>query len=229
MTLLLWVDCEHFYYLTPVNCYAGSMQVTVFGATGKVGSLVVSELLLLGHSVIAFTHTSALTEKAGVRTISGDIYDRASVEQALVGSGAVISALGSWGTAQKNVLSTAMQMLIPAMKVQGIKRVVSLTGNGAGIPGVEGGLVEKVNRLGMLLVAPKVLRDGEDHIRLLTDSELDWTVLRSPPMNNHGNTGYKLVEHFAGTTVNRQAVAKAMVDLVATDDWLRRAPFINRA
>lgn len=210
------------------SCYAECMKVVVFGASGKVGRLVVAELLKRGHSVVAVTHMSNLPEQPGVTVVKANVYDRTSIENAVAGCDAVISVLGSWGTPQKNVLSTAMQVIIPAMKSNTIKRIVSLTGNGAGLAGANSGLTERLNRLGMLIAAPKVLRDGEDHIQLLADSGLDWTVLRSPPMLANGSAAYKLASRFAGTTIPRQAVATAIVDLIETNDWQGRAPFINR-
>src|SRR6185437_8838226 len=33
------------------------------------------------------------------------------------------------------------------------------------------------------VLAPKVLRDAEDHIRLLQQSSLDWTTVRAPSSN----------------------------------------------
>ncbi len=119
-------------------------QITVFGASGKVGRLVVAELLGRGHNVVAFVHSQKLTEKdfvrdsvhdakatKNIRIVQGDIYNAVQVAAALSGSQAVISVLGSWGTKRKDILCSAMRAIIPAMEQQHIQRIVSLTGHDA--------------------------------------------------------------------------------------------------
>jgi len=203
------------------------MQVTVFGASGKVGSRVIRELVQRGHSVVAFVHSHQLPASDGVRSVQGDIYDRASVEAALIGSQAVISTLGSWGTHEKNVLSTAMEKIIPAMEARGITRIITVTGNVAAAPGDRSSLQATVSRALFNGIAPKILRDAEDHIARLAASQLSWTVLRSPVMVN-GGLKYQLADHGGSVVMSRQAVAQAMVDLVETNDWSRQAPYLKR-
>lgn len=85
--------------------YHRSMQVTIFGANGKIGTLVVTELLARKNSVKAFVHNHAtLPENVNLTVVKGDIHSATDVSQALQGSQAVISALGSWGTPQKDIL-----------------------------------------------------------------------------------------------------------------------------
>jgi uncharacterized protein YbjT (DUF2867 family) len=72
------------------------MNVTVFGATGKIGRLVVEDLLAGGHDVTVYVRNP---EKLGSRdsrlvTIAGELSDAARIQQAVRGSDAVISALG---------------------------------------------------------------------------------------------------------------------------------------
>ncbi|HET6924679.1 MAG TPA: NAD(P)H-binding protein [Candidatus Saccharimonadales bacterium] len=206
------------------------MQVTVFGASGKVGHLVVEELLARGHTVVAFIHRRQLfvpNNRLIIKT--GDIYDAAAVAEALRGSDAVISCLGSWGPKGRDVLSAAMRNIIPAMREQKISRIVTLTGSGATAPqektGVGHGLIMKVFRP---FPAGKVFNDGEEHMRLLAASGLDWTTVRSPVMTNFGGASYRL-DVGPGSQLRpiaRAAVANALVDQLDDTRWLHRAPVI---
>jgi putative NADH-flavin reductase len=208
------------------------MQLTVFGANGKVGSLVVAEALQRGYIVIAFVHSkSNFDNHHNLKILQGDIYDTASVGNAIKGSQTVISALGSWGTPKKDVLTVGMRHTIPIMKKNKITRLVSLTGSGANAPGDHLSLVDKTLHGLMDLVAHKILEDSEEHIRLLGKSNLDWTVVRSPVMNQKGQPKfYKLGNKRppAWATINRHAVAQAMVDLVESGDYRQQSPFITR-
>lgn len=209
------------------------MQITVFGASGKVGSLVVEEALRRGYTVVAFVHSHDLFSPSGkLIVIKGDIYDSADVAGALKGSDAVISCLGSWGTSKRNVLTAGMQAIVPVMVEQKIKRIVTLTGSGAVDPNM---LPSSSHKALMRLLAPfpagKVFGDGEKHMRLLAESDLDWTTIRSPIMNNFGKSTYQLGSKPQGplATINRKAVATCMLDQLEIKENIHSAPIIRRA
>ena len=208
------------------------MNITVFGANGKVGRLVVESALVRGHHVTAFVHShSSLEPHPNLDAMRGNVYRPRDVERALGEADGVISALSSWHTPEKNVLSTAMQHIVPAMQARGIKRIVSLTGAGAFDTTDTPGAFDTFQHTLLDMLAGKVLRDGEKHIRMLRVSDLDWTVVRSPVMNNYGSPGYMLHMTFPTPwdTINRQAVADCMVDLVESRKWLHKSPFIFRS
>lgn len=208
------------------------MQITVFGANGKVGRLVVGELLARHHQVVAVVHSkSPFTDDSNLRVVKGDVYLPRQVAEAVAGSQAVISTLGSWGTPGKDVLSVGMANIIPAMQANGIRRIVSLTGSGAFAAGDDISSLDSATHTLMDLAAGKVLRDGEQHIRLLQASGLDWTVLRSPVMTNGSVTAYRLQpgRPLPWATISRYTVAHAMADQFADASFLYQAPFIVRA
>lgn len=207
------------------------MQITVFGASGKVGRLVVAEALKRGHNVIAFVHNAPVAKHKNLKVVKGDIYNPKDVAQAIKGSNAVISALGSWGTPNKDIVKSGMRNIIPAMKKYGISRVISLTGHGANAPGDKFEPLHIISRCILMILAPKILNDGEEHIEALAGSGLDWTVLRSSLMEEHGNPN-----KFTITTkrplplaiIHRQAVATCLVNLAENKDYNQQAPFILR-
>lgn len=218
-------------YISRTGYDGGMKHVTVYGANGKVGSLVVQALLERGHSVTAFVHRSnGLVASAKLRIVEGDIHDAAAVDSALEGSDAVISALGSWGTSMKDILSSGMSGIIPAMQRRGIKRIISVTGAEARAHGDTLSLLHRLAHLGANLIARKILVDGEAHIRQLEASDLDWTVIRSPVMNGKGSSRYHLTTKrpFPWQTINRQAVADAMVQQLNDSHYAKSAPFITR-
>ncbi|MFB4271502.1 NAD(P)-dependent oxidoreductase [Nonomuraea sp. GTA35] len=72
------------------------MRVTVFGATGGIGRLLVQQLLDAGHQVTALVRSPAkltLTHP-NLNVIAGQLSDTAAVRQSVQGTDAVISALG---------------------------------------------------------------------------------------------------------------------------------------
>jgi len=207
------------------------MNTTVFGANGNVGQFVVKELVERGHSVVAATHnTNPFENLEQIKTVEVDVFDSNSVNNAVNGSNAVISCLGSWGTQSKKILTEGMKAIIPAMEATKITRIVTVTGAAAKLPDEDFGPIDSINRKVLRLVAKQVVDDGEQHLRLLQQSPLAWTSLRSPVMNNFGQFTYKLTSNspLPTQTINRQAVACALVDLVESKEHLKQAPFIAR-
>jgi putative NADH-flavin reductase len=206
-------------------------RVTVFGANGRVGSLVVKELLAKGIHVTAFVHRAkGMTESDKLSIIEGDIHDADAVGRAVSGSGAVISALGSWGTPRKDIQRTGMMHIIPAMREHGIQRIVSLTGSEARAEGDALSVIHRLAHFAAAIGAGKILIDGEVHIKQLETSGLDWTVIRSPIMNERGTDEYTLNDRrpLPWRTINRHAVAGAMVAQLDDEGFVGKAPFINR-
>lgn len=207
------------------------MQVTIFGANGRVGRQVVALCQQRGYDVVAFVHSSnPFAGQAGIRVVQGDIYDAAAVGQALKGSQAVMSALGSWGTKRKDIVSRAMTAIIPAMQQQGIKRIVTVTGSGALWAGDDARWTDRAGRAVLNTLAPKILLDGERHLAFLAESKLDWTSIRSPVMLGFGTDKYHLRSKLPllPGAVPRKAVVASMVDQLEATDFVGQAPVIYR-
>lgn len=208
------------------------MKITIFGANGKVGSLAVDRALELGFEVVGFVHGEVeIPDNEKLTYIRGDVHDKTDVLEALRDSEAVVSCLGSWGTPTKDILSAGMANIIPAMEEHGIQRIVSLTGAAAYAPEDGHSFSMAASRIMLQIIDNKVLHDGEQHIQLLAESHLDWTVLRSPPMTNSGvASDYQLTTKPPAPwkTINRESVAYAMLELVASSNFTKAAPFIER-
>lgn len=208
------------------------MHIVIFGANGRVGSKVVTQLLENGHSVKAFVHgNSNLADHEKLEVIYGDIRDISEVYAAVTGTDAVISTLGSWGTKSKDILTSGMLSIIPAMENQNIKRIISLTGAGAFIDDEKRNIIDTFSHFAMGLFAGKVLRDGENHMRLLQNTDLDWTVLRSPIMKEESTKEKYVLSNsppLLWATIPRDHVVQGIVRLIETNEYTQQAPFISR-
>ena len=207
------------------------MHITIFGASGKVGRQVVTGLLAQGHEVTAFVHShSPFDEHTKLQVVRGDVHDATAVRKAVQGSDVTISTLGSWHTKSKDILASAVANIILAMQGQGTKRLMTLTGAGALWEHDQPSLFDKANHMLLSLIAPNILRDGEEHLRQLTDSGLDWTCLRSPIMTHGRRSSYRLIDSLPApwATIPRTAVVAALIEQITNIDHLKQAPFIRR-
>jgi putative NADH-flavin reductase len=205
------------------------MQIPVFGAGGKVGRLVVAEALACGYTVVAFVHSHNPFEPDDNLVLrQGDVYNTDDVAAAIQGSEAVISCLGSWGTKGRDVLSRFTRSVIPAMEQQKIMRLVTLTG--IGVQTHPGKLSRTLLRAMNWLPFGKVFNDAEQHVQLLNVSSLDWTAVCSPVMNNWGGTDYRLSVRLGNPlgTINRRAVATALLEQLQSGNYTGQAPVIHR-
>ncbi|WP_033279602.1 SDR family oxidoreductase [Streptomyces sp. NRRL F-525] len=132
-------------------------MILVTGATGTIGSEVVRQLAARGEKVRALTRDPAKAQfPAGVETARGHHADRASVEAAMTGA-EVAFLVGVFGPDD----SAHDRGLVEAARSAGVRRIVKLSGIGAGDPAI--------GPVGTWHVA------GEQAVR---DSELEWTILR---------------------------------------------------
>ena len=207
-------------------------RIVVFGANGRVGSQVVELALEANHLVVAFVYgESKLNRHDNLEVIRGDARNSADVRRALREADLVISALGSWGTKTKDILTTGMKTVVPVMEELRINRIVSLTGADAQTPDDRPTWINRLSRGLIGVIGGRVIRDGEDHIQVLANSKLDWTVVRSPIMTGGKLLPYKLTGELAPpyATIPRKSVAQCLLDLALSNDHLRSNVTILKA
>lgn len=98
------------------------------------------------------------------------------------------------------------------------------------MPDEKPGYLRNLSHTLLSLFAKKIMFDGEIHAEKLAESGLDWTVVRSPVMNNKDPDGYELNTEpcLPVETINRQAVARSMVEVLEQNLFVKESPFIHR-
>lgn len=228
----MWIGQSYFSLSVLGIAILSVMKITVFGASGKVGRLIVSRLLAEGHTVTVLIHRhNPFSPNDSLRTVSGSVDNLAAVADAVKGSDAVISTLGSWGTPTKTVVSTGTNSIVQAMQTSGVKRLITLTGASAFYSADQPNWLDRLTHSCLSIVAGRILRDGEAHLKTLEASQLEWTSLRSPVMTSARQSRYRLSPQLPNLLafVPRQAVAKALVDQLQDQMYFRQAPVIYRA
>ncbi len=168
--------------------------VLVIGASRGIGLETVRCGLAEGHRVRALARGAAAIaiDHPGLEKIAGDALDRAAVSAALEGVDAVIETLGApkdmaavlWGT---RLFSSATRILIDAMQARGVRRLVAVTGLGAGDSRGHGGLV--YNAIAFPLVLKRVYDDKDVQEQMIRASGLDWTIVRPGLLRSGRATG----------------------------------------
>jgi putative NADH-flavin reductase len=94
------------------------MKLTVFGASGGIGTEVVRQGLAAGHHITAVVRQTSkldVVPHPSLEVVVADIMDPTTLAPAIAGRDAVISALGPRGTGPTTVMTTGTQSIIQAM------------------------------------------------------------------------------------------------------------------
>jgi uncharacterized protein YbjT (DUF2867 family) len=208
------------------------MKILVLGATGGTGVAIVKEAQAVGREVVALVRSKdKAAALAPAQLVIGDVRDEKTLETALQGVDAVVSSLGTPMSPFKEVtlLSTATSSLVRAMRSQGVRRLIAITGMGAGDSKGHGGFL--YDRLFNPLMLRKVYEDKDRQEDIVRASDLDWTLVRPSVLNDkppHGNIQVLTdLSNFHGGEIARADVAKFVVGQLTDKRYLRKVPLIS--
>lgn len=205
------------------------MNITIFGATGAIGRLVVEQALAVGHDVTAFTRDAArvIAEHDRLQVVEGDSTDSAACLPAVKDADAVVVALGAGRKGE--VREAGTRAVVAAMKQSGGGRLVcqSTLGVGSSRP--------NLNVLWKYVMFGALLRPAyADHVRqerVVEASDLDWTIVRpsafadqSPGPVRHG---FGDSEKGLLLQIGRADVAAFLLAQVEDETYLRRAVSVS--
>ena len=207
------------------------MNVLVLGATGGTGRAIVRAALAKGHTVTALVRSPHAADLPGARVVQGDARDAAAVDRALIGCEGVISAIGTSISPfrEVTVLSEATRVLLGAMGRGQVRRLVCITGVGAGDSRGHGGFL--YDRLFHPLLLRRVYADKDRQEAAIRASNLDWVIVRPVMLTNGAGTGHMQattdLDGIHGGSIPRKDVATFVVAQLDDDAWLRRTPLLR--
>ncbi|MCL6609178.1 MAG: SDR family oxidoreductase [Geminicoccaceae bacterium] len=157
------------------------MRLLVLGASGGVGRLLVEQALARGHVVTAQTRRAAkLAELAErVRILEADPLDAAAIGRAVEGQEAVLDALGTDRLGPTTLFSESTRILLDAMARSGVRRLVAITGVGAGETRGHGGIW--YDRVIFPLFTRRRYADKDRQEAAIRAAAVDWTIVRPAP------------------------------------------------
>lgn len=209
-------------------------HILVIGASSGIGRAVVDAALAKGHNVRAFSrHAESMDiNHAKLSKLNGDALNQADVDAALADVDVVVQSLGvplnlQLLTGPITLFSAATRVLIRAMQAHNVKRLIAVTGFGAGECKQA---IHPLQRLGFNLVFGRAYGDKGEQERMICSSELDWTIARPGVLTNGAvATGYQvLVEpsSWKNGIISRASVADFIVRAVENDDYIGTAPVL---
>ncbi|MGB3102007.1 MAG: NAD(P)H-binding protein [Psychrobacillus psychrotolerans] len=150
------------------------MKVALFGATGRVGHVILTLLLEQGIEVTAMVRNpEKMQPHAKLSVLQGDAKNSADIVKATLGVNAIISALG---TDKTSVLTEFTSHIVPIMHQQQLKRIITIGTAGILNSRAEPGLL----RYQSSESKRKSVTAAQEHhkvFNILKDTALDWTIV----------------------------------------------------
>jgi putative NADH-flavin reductase len=205
-------------------------RVLIVGATGGTGRQLVTQALERGYEVTALVRDPSRLQIAHPRltAIQGDVLNEASVDAAMRGQDAVLSALGHKRYFHPTrILSEGTRNILRSMQTHGVRRFVCETALGIG---------DTAGRMGLyytLFVIPVILPfyfwDKTRQERTIAGSDVEWVIVRPGLLTDGEKRGQSRHGRHVGSFVltvriSRADVAEFMLNQLTSDTYLRTAP-----
>jgi len=209
-------------------CWHGresALRITVFGATGRMGHLLVRQALDAGHAVTAYARNPERLhiDHPNLSVLAGQLDNDEAVLTAVQGADAVIEGVGA--------VSDGTRHIIAAMDKSSVRRLVAVSTcsvtDSRDLPDAKfKALVQLVKT-----AAPTPYREVRRAAEIVRASGLDWTLVRVARLTDKKAAGQVKAGYYGhgvvGLSITRGGMATFLLDQVANLTYLHQAPAIS--
>jgi len=213
-------------------CARAAIRIAVLGGTGRTGKELLAQAHEKGLQVNALVRQ---TDKLGqfrdqVTPVEGTATDPSAVERVVAGCSAVMSVLGRRDDSPADLLTVASLNTIAAMKKEGIKRLIVLVNTGVEDPGDRIPLTQRILRFVLHTMNGRLWRDSRSAARIVSESGLDWTLVRPAILTEGpGTSNYTAGALARGVPlkISRADVAEFMLSCFIEDKFIHERPAVG--
>jgi putative NADH-flavin reductase len=215
------------------------MKLTIFAATGGVGRQLLDQAIAAGHDVTAVVRNPGKLP-GEVRVVTADLAtaDGDALAPAVAGADAVLSGLGPRSRSEVGIVTPGTRAIAGAMDATGVRRIVVVSASPVGTvpspgrpnppkhdPG-DGFFMRHLLSPMVKTVFGKLYTDLAEMEGFLAGSDLDWTVVRPPQLNNKPLTGsYRTAfgqNLRQGLSISRADVAHLMLAVLGQPETIKQ-------
>lgn len=187
------------------------MKLAVFGATGGIGTQVVSQALAAGHQVSAIVRDRGrltVPDQEGLAVVTAGFGDVDALAGAVGGADAVVSALGAYGRGVITVCQDGVRAEITAMRAAGVQRLVVISASALHTVPNDGLLMRAVLKPAVSFAFRRHYADLRVMETEVTSSGLEWTIVCPPRLTDGPRTG-RVWRRVGDAERHGQALARA--------------------
>lgn len=211
------------------------MRVIVLGAGTLLGQEVVEDLLFRGHQPTAvFEDLSGSTGHSPhpVGVARGDITDQHWLASVVAGTQAVVDVLSMTGNQQAAVRAhAATRHLVGAMAAHQVHRYVGLAPHYLYPVPEDTPRIARARQEIRQTLRPRGTAHTRDRFRMVTTSQLNWTIVRTPALSTGPARGVRHVQLRPGprrrTSLTRTDAARFLAAQVLETSLLWTSPLIS--
>lgn len=209
-------------------------NITLFGATGATGILLIQKALNDGYNVTVYARNPAKIQikNSNLKIVTGELTDAIKIEEAVIGALAVISVLGPVGKSKDLSVADGTKLIVAAMKKNNVKRLIATA-----TPSVKDRNDKYQFSFSFAVFMIKTLaKNSYDNIVLAgkhtSESGLDWTMVRLPMLSDKPTSGKLNVGYTGDGQVNlfslsRADLASFLLSQVNDTRWINKAPVVT--
>ena len=211
------------------------MQITVLGAAGRIGQEVVRSALIKDYKIrVLVRNPDKLGKlKDQVEVIQGNLLNATLVEEAMMGSEAVINLSGAAKEPDQILKFERIgHILIEKLKAQRIKRLINISAAVAILPMEKLELRRRVLRM-ITYLFYKDMKHVQDTVMkiIIAENEIEWTLIRPAFITDKPRTGNIILNDrkLPGMSVTLPDLGQFIVNQVESRDWIHKGPMIASA
>jgi putative NADH-flavin reductase len=203
------------------------MRVTVFGATGRLGSEIVQAARDRGFTVTAHGRTLKSGGVPGIESVTGDVWG------AIHHADAVVVTFGPRSPSDAPFCASETKKILAGMRRRGVSRILCVTG--AMVGEYPGNRTWGVQRLATWIQRRyrKQMEDRALQEMLIRCSGMNWTVFKPPRLTTqkpHGSVRVgPAVRVGLLSSIGRADLARVMLDEVEQGRFPGQCVFVARS
>jgi putative NADH-flavin reductase len=203
----------------------GTLKITVFGATGRMGHLLVGQALDAGHAVTAYARDPERLRigHPNLSVLAGELDNDEAILAAVQGTDAVIEGVGA--------VSDGTRRIIAAMDKSSVRRLVAVSTCSVLDPQDLPDAKVKALVWFVKTAAPGPYREVRRAAGIVRASGLDWTLVRVAKLNSNNAAGQVKAGYYGhgvvGLSITRADMAAFLLKQAADLTYLHQAPAIS--
>jgi putative NADH-flavin reductase len=210
------------------------MKMTIFGASGSIGKLLVRIALAEGYSVKAYVRNPSKLDlkHPNLITVQGKLQEYEKIKQAISGVDVVISTLGPPLKRMYDDFSVleGHKNIIKAMESENIKRFITIATPSVKSAEDKPSLVTRMPAVMAKILFPCAYKEIVQAGEVVIASRLDWTIVRFIAPNNKPKKG-KVKITFGNTKIKwgipREDIADFILKQTKDNEFVHSMPIIG--
>jgi putative NADH-flavin reductase len=210
------------------------MNITIFGASGAIGSLLVIQALKEGHVVKAYIRNPSKfsIEHKNLTVIAGELNDYEKIKSSITGAECVISTLGP--PVARSVKGFPVleghKNMIRAMESENVKRFITIATPSVKFEKDVPSIATKLPAFMAKLLLPMAYKEIVQIGKLVATSTLDWTIVRFiNPTNSpaSGNINVTFGDKKIKLAISRADIADFILKQTTDKQHIHSMPIIG--